>query len=175
MIELFKETEMRNSGVIYNSTFEQIKQLYEVDPEKAGELAISAIELVLTGEVSSDDMMVSMLLTPIKKINETNQARYDSRVENTKQKKITEQKLDKIATLLNSGVKQKEIAEQLNLSQQMVSYRIGVIRSNYPELLAKDFTKDTKEFYKNTKDEFFVKTQGETESVETKPVVDFRF
>ena len=67
MIELFKETEMRNSGVIYNSTFEQIKQLYEVDPEKAGELAISAIELVLTGEVSSDDMMVSMLLTPIKK------------------------------------------------------------------------------------------------------------
>ena len=72
MIEVFKENEMRNSGVIYNSTFEQIKKLYEADPERAGELAISAIELVLTGDVSSDDMMIGLLLEPMRKINENN-------------------------------------------------------------------------------------------------------
>ena len=48
MIEQFKELEVRKSGVIYNSTLEQIKNLYPMDPERAGELAISAIELVLS-------------------------------------------------------------------------------------------------------------------------------
>ena len=33
MIEKFKENEVRTSGLIYNSTFEQIKELYEYDPE----------------------------------------------------------------------------------------------------------------------------------------------
>ena len=43
-----------------------------MDPEKAGELAISAIELVLTGDVSSDDAMIDLFLEPIKVINERN-------------------------------------------------------------------------------------------------------
>ena len=43
MIEMFNDVPMRDSGIIYNSVFEQIKKLYSVDPEKAGELAISAI------------------------------------------------------------------------------------------------------------------------------------
>jgi hypothetical protein len=49
MIEMFNEVEMRDSGIIYNSVLEQIRKLYAVDPERAGELAISAIELTLTG------------------------------------------------------------------------------------------------------------------------------
>ena len=36
--------------------------MHAVDPVKAGELAVSAIELVLTGEMSSDDVMIDMLL-----------------------------------------------------------------------------------------------------------------
>ena len=46
MIEMFNEVDVRGSGVIYASTFEQIKKMYAVDKEKAGELAISAIEMV---------------------------------------------------------------------------------------------------------------------------------
>ena len=80
MIEFFKDNEPRSSGVIYNSTFEQIKKLYEMDPEKAGELAISAIELVLTGDVSSDDAMIDLFLEPIKVINERNQHNYEVKV-----------------------------------------------------------------------------------------------
>ncbi|MBO7210991.1 MAG: hypothetical protein J6V44_08265 [Methanobrevibacter sp.] len=49
MIECFNDVEVRSSGVIMSSVFEQVKKMYAVDPDMAGELAISAIELVLTG------------------------------------------------------------------------------------------------------------------------------
>ena len=65
MIEKFKENEVRASGLIYNSTFEQIKELYEYDPEQAGELAISAIELLLTGDMSTDDVNIRLMLKPM--------------------------------------------------------------------------------------------------------------
>ena len=166
MIEMFKENEIRNSGIIYSSTFEQIKKLYEADPEAAGELAIAAIELVLTGDISSDDMMVGLLLEPMRKINENNQVRYDNKVESSKNKKMIDMKLDKIAEMVNKGMRQREIGEALGLSQQNVSYRIGLIKSNYPDLLngktaknseenaseAKHSTKNTKKSYKNTND-----------------------
>lgn len=82
MIEMFKENEMRTSGLIYNSTFEQIKELYQYDPEAAGELAISAIELVLTGDISTDDVNIRLYLAPMRKINEVNIAKYETKVEN---------------------------------------------------------------------------------------------
>ena len=159
MIEEFKELEMRKSGVIYNGTFEQIKKLYEVDPEKAGELAISAIEFVLCGDISSDDMLVQLMLEPTRQINQANQDKYDQKVSTARQKKIVDQKLDQIAELYLQGFKQREIGERLGLTQQIVSYRLGIIRSQYPELLdaadrTKDlqknlpFTNDTKEFTK---------------------------
>jgi predicted transcriptional regulator len=177
MIEMFKENEMRNSGIVYNSTFEQIKQLYEADPERAGELAISAIELVLTGDISSDDMMVGLLLEPMRKINENNQVKYENKVESARVKKIHDMKLDKIAEMVNNGMKQRQIGESLGLSQQMISYRISLIRSNYPDLLTTpaakkekekstekaDSYKNTKEFNKNTNDS--TKIQKDTKTV----------
>ena len=48
MIEYFNDVEVRDSAVIMSSVFEQVKKMYAMDPEMAGELAISAIELVLT-------------------------------------------------------------------------------------------------------------------------------
>ena len=152
MIERFNDIETRSSGVIYDSTFEQIKQMYEVDPEQAGELAISAIELILTGDISSDDYIIRMMLTPTKKINEINVAKYETRKETAKQKKIVDMKLDKIADLYLKGFKQREIAERLGLTQQTVSYRIDVIKKKYPELLQKNDEDSTKkvDVYQNT-------------------------
>jgi predicted transcriptional regulator len=149
MIEMFNDVEVRNTGLIYSSTFEQIKKMYAVDPEKAGELAISAIELVLTGQISSDDIMVDMLLAPAKAINDNNVAKYESKVENSRQKKIREMKLAEIAEMYQKGFKQREIAERLHLSQQIVSYRIGVIKTTYPDLLQPEGTQ-TADVYKNT-------------------------
>ena len=135
MIEKFNSVEIRGTGVVLSSMFEQIKKMYAVDPDLAGELAISAIELVLTGQISSDDAMIDMLLAPAKVINDNNVQRYEARKEGSKSKKIKDMKLDDIAELYKNGVKQKEIAERLNLTQQTVSYRLGLIKTNYPELL----------------------------------------
>lgn len=164
MIEQFKDNKIRHTGLIYDSTFEQIKQLYAVDPEQAGELAIAAIELVLTGDISTDDYIISMMLTPMKRMNEINVDRYNTKVENQRQKKIQEMKLDKIAELVAAGFKQREIGERLGLSQQIVSYRVGLIKKNYPELLQKnveDFTK-IQTTDKNTKNEVFVENSTNT-------------
>lgn len=182
MIEMFKEIEARRSGIIYKSTLDQIKKLHEADPELAGELAISAIELVLTGEISSDDMMISILLEPAKAVNENNQAKYDTKVETAKVKKMVDMKLDKIAELANMGKKQREIGEILGLSQQIVSYRMGLIKTNYPELLdgtaaQKNPVTSTKiqTTLQNTKTEIFVKEEEEDEPEvpPKKPFFDF--
>lgn len=185
MIEKFKDNEVRVSGLIYNSTFEQIKELYEYDPEQAGELAISAIELLLTGDMSTDDVNIRLMLKPMQKINENNVAKYENKKEAQRQKKIQTDKLDKIAELMIVGMKQREIGERLGLSQQMVSYRVNTIKTKYPELLRvddtnkntkiqKNFTNDTNTLQKNKSEsaKSFVEETDETEVVYTK---DFRF
>jgi hypothetical protein len=160
MIEMFKDNEMRPSGLVFSSVLEQIKELHQYDPEQAGELAISAIELILTGDISSDDVNIKIMLAPLRKITEVNVTKYETKVENKRQKKIAEMKLDKIADLLAAGYKQREIGERLGISQQTASYRIDVIKKNYPELLQ---TNDTKiqaisQKNKDTKTQNFVQT-----------------
>ena len=135
MIEMFNEVEVRKSGVIYDSVLEQIKRMYLVDPEQAGELAIAAIELTLTGQFSSDDVIIELMLEPAKIVGAGDRIKYEQKVENSRQKKINEQKLDQIAALMQQGLKQREVAQKLGLTQQTVSYRWGVIKAQYPELL----------------------------------------
>ena len=164
MIEMFKDNEVRPSGLVFSSVFEQIKELHQYDPDQAGELAISAIELILTGDISSDDVNVKIMLAPLRKITEVNVAKYETKVENKRQKKIVEMKLDKIADMVNQGYKQREIGERLGLSQQVISYRVDVIKKNYPELLQENSTKiqtnstNTLQENKNTKKQNFVQT-----------------
>lgn len=162
MIEMFNEVDVRGSGVIYASTFEQIKKMYAVDPEKAGELAISAIEMVLTGQISTDDYMIDMMLTTAKAVNENNVAKYESRVEGARQKKVRDLKLAEIADLLRAGWKQREIGEKLGMSQQNISYRIGVIRSSYPELLQPEVTETAQTTYKQNEILQTVQTNSQT-------------
>ena len=160
MIEMFKENEMRPSGLVFSSVLEQIKELHQYDPEQAGALAISAIELILTGDISSDDVNIKIMLAPLRKITEVNVTKYETKVENKRQKKIAEMKLDKIADLLAAGYKQREIGERLGISQQTASYRIDVIKKNYPELLQTNGTKIQAISQKNkdTKTQNFVQT-----------------
>lgn len=158
MIEIFNDVEVRNSGVIYSSLLEQIKRMYAVDPDKAGELAISAIELVLTGQMSSDDIMVDMLLQPLLAIRDKDQDKYEQKTQAARNKKIEDMKLREIAELYMQGHSQAQIGERLGIKQQTISYRLTVIKSTYPELLQKNgemFTKVTK----TTKKENLVTTK----------------
>ena len=58
---------------------------------------------MLTGDISSDDVNIKIMLAPLKKINEVNVAKYETKVENKRQKKVVEMKLDKIADMVNQG------------------------------------------------------------------------
>ena len=61
MIPYFKDNEVRDTGIIHNAILDQIKLLYDDNPEMAGELAISAIELVLTGDMSTNNNKILFL------------------------------------------------------------------------------------------------------------------
>ena len=63
MISKMKNSEIRDSGIISSNILQWIRQLYSISPEKAGEFAISAIESSLTGEISSNDAMIKLVLT----------------------------------------------------------------------------------------------------------------
>lgn len=184
MIEQFNDVEVRSSGIIMSSVFDQIKKMYAMDPEMAGELAISAIELVLTGQISSDDAMIDMLLAPAKVINDHNVQRYEIRKEGSKNKKIKDMKLDEIAEMLKKGMKQREIAERLHISQQTVSYRMGLIRTSYPELMQDRGTETAQtilpknvDFYQNTNNSTKILQDslqtGETRIPDESPVQTF--
>ena len=151
MINSFKESKVSDSAVVYSRTLSQIKKLYEKNPVMAGELAISAIELALTGEISSDDYMIEIMLENIKVINEKNKDKYNKKVESQKQKRIEENKLDEIAKLHLQGYKQKQIAEKLGITQQKVSYWLGIIRSDFPFLLTEN-TENTQKTENTTYD-----------------------
>ena len=135
MIEQFKDFETRDSGIMYNSTLDQIKMLHAMDPAKAGELAISAIELLMCGDISSDDPMIRVMLMPTKAIRDKDKKKHDIKVENSKNKRIADLKLDVIADLTRKGLRQRQIAERLGLTQQTVSNRLGTIRTEFPYLL----------------------------------------
>ena len=174
MIECFNDVEVRSSGVIMSSVFDQVKKMYAMDPDMAGELAISAIELVLTGQISSDDAMIDMLLAPAKVINDHNVQRYENRKEGSKNKKIKDMKLDEIAEMLKNGMKQKEIAERLHISQQTVSYRMGVIRTQYPELMQDRGTETANSnVYQNTNSFTNVQTNSLQRIPDESPVQTF--
>ena len=134
MITEFKDSQVRQSGVIYDGTWEQIKLLYETDKEMGGELAISAIELCLTGEISSNNPMIAIILKNYEKVNKKDSEKWEKRVEDKRQKRIGELQLEEIAAMLESGVTQQVIADTLGLSKQTISYRVKILRNEFPEL-----------------------------------------
>ena len=67
MISKMKNSEIRDRGIISSNILQWIRQLYSISPEKAGEFAISAIESALTGEISSDDAIIKVMLISMNK------------------------------------------------------------------------------------------------------------
>ena len=142
VIKDFNEVYVRDSGIIYNSVFEQIKLLHASDPQLAGEVAISAIELVLTQQMSSDNPMIELLLVPTKVINDRNVDNYNKKLEAAKINRITSNHLDDIAKMSLEGMSQAQIGKALNISQQTVSSRLKIIRQEFPELLGLQAVED---------------------------------
>jgi hypothetical protein len=143
MITEFKTSPVRQSGVVYDGSWEQIKMLYAQNPQQAGELAISVIELTLTGEISSDDFMIGILLKNQEKVVEKDKTKYEKKVKATQAKKL--ERLKKIAALYLTGMKQKDIAAELGRSPSTISEDLSTIRAEYPELLEPEAADDSGE------------------------------
>lgn len=111
--------------------------IYEQDPMKGGELAVSIMELILTGQMSTDDMMLKMSLTEVACQSEKRANDFDKKMEAAKEKKKQDQKLDLIAQLSCQGLTQKQIGDRIGTSQQTVGNRLSLIKKEYPELLEK--------------------------------------
>lgn len=137
MIKKFNDVPCRDGGSIYRSYFEKVKMIYEQDPMKGGELAVSIMELILTGQMSTDDVMLKMSLTEVACQSEKRANDFDKKMEAVKEKKKQEQKLDLIAQLSCQGLTQKQIGDRIGTSQQTVGNRLNLIKNEYPELLEK--------------------------------------
>ena len=135
MIE-FKDLEYRDSAIIYRTTLEQIKKIYDKNSQQAGELAIAAIEVALAGEHSSDDYLVDVILEQAKFLSTKNKESHQKAVDAKKEARAEKLQLKEIADLLEKGWSQTRIAGQLGTSKQNVSKRVDIIRKEYPELLS---------------------------------------
>lgn len=129
MIKEFKNNKARKSAVIYETMWETVKKRYMRDPQKAGEIAISFMEYVLTGDISSDDYLIDELLDGYRETVKKNKDRYDAKVASTEEKYL------KVANMLKSGMKQVEIARELGVQPPAVSKMAAKIRSEFPWML----------------------------------------
>lgn len=149
MIKEFNDVEARDSAIIYASELEQIKKLFAEDPVLAGELAISAMELALTGQISSDNLIIQLSLEPMFKIGQRAKEEYDRRKEFAQNKKVSQYKLDQIADMLEQGYNQSQIARALGTSRQTISNRIKLIQKEFPQLIGGQGCKSTGDQFDN--------------------------
>jgi predicted transcriptional regulator len=129
VIKEFKNNAVRDFGNVYQSMLSQIKKRYEKDPVQAGELAISFIEYVLTGDISSDDDIIEGFVEGYKATTKKSQDKYDAKVAATKDA------LKPIADMYNQGMTQADIARVLGVQPPAISKKMNTIRTQFPELL----------------------------------------
>lgn len=153
MITHFNYDNRAESGVVFASILEQIEMLHEEDTALAGEFAIAALHLILTNEINSDNFTIKLALKQMEVVAAKNRSKRDNKVKADREAKIKAKKLDIIADLHCQGLTQREIAAEVGESQQTVSNRLSVIRSDFPELLEDTKnTNDLQEIQENYKE-----------------------
>ena len=132
----FKNLECDDSAIIYYTTLEQIKKLYVKNPTQAGELAIAAIEVALSGgQHSSDDDLIDLILEQNKFLSTKNIQSKHKKIDAQNEKRINDLKLREILELLEQGFNQTQIGIKFGVSKQTISKRMNVIYKDYPWLL----------------------------------------
>jgi transcriptional regulator with XRE-family HTH domain len=149
MIKEFKNNPIRPTGVINRGMFEQVKMLYLQNPTAGGELAVSLMEHVLTGDHSSDDFMVSFAIANHKEVISKNQVKYDAKQETKHSAKADE--LRPVVELHCKGLTQAAIAKELKMAQSTVSKRLAAARAEFPELF-EEYSRNNLEYSDIPKD-----------------------
>ena len=130
---VFKDLPVRETASIMKGQFEQIKMLYQNNPELAGELAISMIEQALCLDYSSTDFTIQLILKNYENIVEKKAEKYDAK----KLAAIEAQKdaLRPIAQMLREGKSQVYISKSLGIPTSTLNDKVRKIRTNFPDLL----------------------------------------
>lgn len=126
----------------------QVLSVASKHPEKAGELAISFLEKVLSkdGEFRSDDEMIGLIVSGYDAVVERATERYNNQVAAKTANSFEKYHYKELAQLKQEGLKASEIAKRLGFkSQSAVSYHWGIIQSRYPELLSQNQPSNEKE------------------------------
>ena len=136
MIKEFKNNPIRKSAVIYGKMFETAKKWYARDPVKGGEYAISFLEAVLTGDISSDDLNIEDALEGYKENIVRSKNNYEAKVA------ASEEKYRAIVQMKKKGMTQAAIAREIGVQPPAVSKMFAKIRSDFPHLLDEEEADD---------------------------------
>lgn len=135
MAELGENKQMAPYLYIPNGLYNSVRYAYSDDPDLAGRLAISILELYACGRYTINDPVVHMILGSIKADAKHKLEAYKIKKEATEQQTIDAQKLDEIADLYLKGMTQQQIAARIGVAQPTISKRLKLIKEKYPQLL----------------------------------------
>lgn len=139
----FQETDIKKlgsngKGVIYDSDYEAVLDYFqEEDYEMAAELALSVLQLSLTGRYTSDSKYVRRELRARVPTAEKNHSRYQNVVEANNQDRIENQHLKEIALYRIKGYEWKDIADMIpgNIKEDAVRKRYNKTVSDFPWII----------------------------------------
>ena len=129
----FKDLPIRETATIMKGQFEQVKLLYEQNPQLAGELAISMMEQALCLDYSCTDFTIQLVLKNYEELVEKKAVKYDAKKFAAEEAK--KDALRPIADRLRLGMTQVQIMKGLNMPKSTVNDKVKKIRECYPELL----------------------------------------
>lgn len=139
MLKQISDKVLTETAVIKKSTYESVLDLFEAgEIETAHELAVSILEAIFTGQITSTNTMVKIALNSDRAIWDNERTKWLKNKEIKQQKRLDEMQLEQIAEWKRQGLTQREMGERLGISQQAVGKRLTIIQTDFPELLQPD-------------------------------------
>lgn len=81
MIKFKDDLVINSTGIVYDTMLKTAKDIYAFNPELAGEYALSALEMVLSGDCSTDNEMLRAMFNVVKPFADRNIAKLEARKE----------------------------------------------------------------------------------------------
>ena len=136
MITEFDYENCRESSILYKTAYKQVARKYQRGKyEEAAELAVAYFQVMLQGYTTTDDEDIQDLVEPYAAMSKKANERYSRKVEREKNKQIEDLQLCEIAQMLKDGKSYGTIADTLGVVKGTITYRVGIMRDKYPELL----------------------------------------
>ena len=136
MITEFDYENCRESSILYKTAYKQVARKYQRGKyEEAAELAVAYFQVMLQGYTTTDDEDIEDLVEPYAAMSKKANERYSRKVEREKNKQIEDLQLHEIAQMLRDGKSYGTIADTLGVVKGTITYRVGIMRDKYPELL----------------------------------------